>query len=276
MSTNTAPAPEPRPALVPPADAAGLVDWMLDRIPAELEDPRLSEGARVLLRAYYHEAGLLDSGRRAFFDRHFREAMRLGLGEVLAGKPGRVLDLGSGLGTQSFVFALAGAQVTALDMDEAACDALLERKALLETDTGRALPIEVVRGDAFARLEAGGEPFDGAYSLFAFNMMLPTPRMVKALSERTAPGAVVVIQDGDKRNLFKRFLEPRPDTLSPPELAACFRENGFEHAFSKPAVAVPPQLWRVLPGGAARALDSVTRSLPLMALSYVHGFRRLP
>ncbi|HYF22796.1 MAG TPA: class I SAM-dependent methyltransferase [Caulobacteraceae bacterium] len=273
MSTNTALASEPRLA-APPADAAALVDWMLDRISSELEDTRLSEGARGLLRAYYYEAGLLDPAKRPFFDRHFREAMRFGLTEVMANGPRRVLDLGSGLGTQSFIFALLGADVVALDLDRAALDALEERKALLEADTGRSLSIQVVCADAFDWLEAPGETFDAAYSLFAFNMMLPTSRLVKALAGRTAAGGVVVIQDGNNRNLFKRVLEPRPDTLSKAELAACFGANGFAHAFSKPAVAVPPPLWRILPGGLVRALDGATRPLPMLALSYVHGFRR--
>ena len=119
-------------------------------IPVELAALDLSQDERKSFTAYYEDAGLLRTWRRPFFRRHYATPLCVALQALFEGiESPRIIDLGAGSGTQSLLFAMLGARVTAVDMDSVAFRVLEKRKRLYEEQAGRPLAIDIVESDVF-------------------------------------------------------------------------------------------------------------------------------
>lgn len=249
----------------PPNEAA--VDRFFGNIGHEIQRAPDGEDARRL-GAYYREAGLLHRpDKKRFFQHHFVTNVAAAL-PILFGNSShpRIVDLGCGMGTQSILLALCGAEVIGVDLDEQAL-AVAERRARLYADaSGRRVDARFVCANALELDFAALAPVDAVYSLFAFNMIQPSAALLDRMVPALAPRAVVVIQDGNRRMWFNRLFRPRP-VLSASELQHVFRERGLD-ARSTGLYAVPPLAW-LLPA-LASPLDRVLRRSELFSGSLLH------
>jgi len=262
---------------LPPPSSVDLVEpdvWRwFGNIPAELALLALTEEERASVTSYYVSAGLMKKWRRPFFRHHYclplLEATRALFG---AKEEPRVLDLGCGIGTQSLLFALLGAHVIAADMDEMALGVLLKRKTLYEQRSGRRLSIDVLRGNAFEVDFSRHAPIDAVYSLFAFNMMQPTRKLLDRLVPHLSKNAAIVIQEGNRDHFYDRFLRRR--FLSPGEFQRWLHDLGFDDCRRIGGYAIPPPLWAIGPRWLLEPADRLLARSGVLAASYLHIAKR--
>jgi SAM-dependent methyltransferase len=225
----------------------------------ELEAGVHGGNERVQFDGYYMEAGLLRAWRRPFFWRHYAET----LAEATAFLFGSatmptILDLGCGSGTQSLLFALHGAKVVAADMDPVALRIFRRRLDLYQELCNRTLPVTIVQGNTFELDYEKLGPFDGVYSLFAFNMMQPSAKLVDTLLPHLAVGARWAVLDGNNLSVWNRLLPPRRRRVwSPRDMARELSARGFRVMSQHGGVALPPPVWTLVPYRAARSLDQL-------------------
>lgn len=239
-------------------------------IERELAELPLSEAERASFHEYYREAGLLTGWRRKFFRHHYVRPLQLAVGRIFEERLDvTVLDLGCGTGTQSILFALAGARVVGVDLDTHALGILRKRQAHYESLAGRKLDITLVSGNIF-ELDLGQYgPFSAIYSMFAFNMMQPTVKLVPRLARHLTSDAIFAVQDGNRIHLYNRFFRRR-SVLSRRELARELQAVGFTQIDHIGGYSIPPPFWTVLPRGLLTPLDRALCSLEPLAVSYLH------
>ena len=158
MSCNALYLPEPGTVL----SEANVQAWFAN-IAVELAEASLDRGGKEALGAYYRDAGLLRPAKATCFRAHFARPMAIALRHLFGtGSPRpRILDLGCGMGTQSLLFALLGAEVLGVDLDGGALETLGARMLFYEQKCGRPLAIERFEADTFSFDYQAHGPFDG-------------------------------------------------------------------------------------------------------------------
>lgn len=246
-------------------------------IPEEIRLAYMSAEDSAYFGEYYREAGMLRAWRRPFFMRHYAEPF-VAAANFLMSKPSEnervIVDLGCGCGTQSIALAMMGAKVIGLDMDQRALKILLQRKQFYESKIGHALDIQVFDGDVFSFDYSALGPIDGVYSMFAFNMMQPTTKLLDLLSPRMAPGGRFVIQDGNRLSWLSLLPSRRRKVLTPLELERELLARGFAESFLRGAISLPPVVWNVLPRGSLIQLDDAMNSSWFWPISYSAMFEK--
>jgi SAM-dependent methyltransferase len=235
----------------------------------------LSDSERASVIAYYCDAGLMRPWRRPFFRHHYVTPLLRAVRELFAVTPRpRILDLGCGTGTQSLIFALLGAEVVGVDLDDVALAVFRKRIALYEQHCQRSLPIHIHSGDVFRIDFDTLGPFDAMYSLFAFNMMQPTSGLLERLAPHFSSRAVIAIQDGNREHLFNRYFRKRKLVASREQLHAGLRRIGFSDVSHFGAYAIPPPVWAVVPRPALAVVDRMLSRVDPLAVSFLHVARR--
>ena len=233
----------------------------------------LSDDERRLFEGYYRAAGLLKGWRRPFFRHHYALPLLLAVVEFFkTAKRPRILDLGCGTGTQSLLFALLGADVVAVDMDESALDVFRKRKALYEYRSGRSLRISILSGNIFELNLHSVGPFSAVYSLFAFNMMQPARELLRRLEPHLTKQALFAIQDGNRGHFFNRFFRRR--FASRDELRAGLSAVGFASVCHIGGYAIPPVFWHLISARLLEPIDRLLTKSDLLTVSYLHVARR--
>jgi len=228
----------------------------------EDERERLS---KMMLEKY------LDAKARTFFAYHFSPLVQHAVRELFADNAHpHILELGCGSGSLSLLFALLGAKVTSVDMDDVLVGACRKRQAFYEQQFGKLdLEFHFANTFEFDYQKLGG--VDAIYSLFAFNMMQPTTGLLPRIIPALRPGGKFMISDGNRLNLYNRFMRKR-NVLTKSQMAAALKQNGCNVVTSHYQCCIPPALMR------NRALfsvagtgESVARALGLLrwfGLSY--------
>lgn len=232
--------------------------WYLN-VYFEVSTGFLNKDQQSYLMDYYSEAGLLRGWRCPFFRYHYAGSFTASLKFLLSGtkKKPFILDLGCGTGTQTLAFALMGAKVLALDMDDSALDILRKRIVFYERKANRTLDIRVQKANVFNFDFESIGPVDGMYSLFAFNMMQPSTKLISMLVRCLSDECRIVILDGNRTCWVPRlFAWRRRCVLSPVELRDEFVKCGFLIHDHYGGVVFPPALWFILPYTFLSRLDS--------------------
>lgn len=204
---------------------------------------------------------LLDARTRPAFLNHFgpllAEAVN-GLWSVagsrwpMAGERRRIVELGCGSGTCSILFGLLGAQVAALDQDPVLVSAARRRMRFYQSAmaggrrSGDGLDVTFERADAFEFDYSRLAPIDGVYSLFAFNLMQPSSRLLDTITPHLAPDARFVISDGNRDGLYNRLFRARR-CMSPRQVEQALEER-WQHVSSLSErfhAPVPPAVLRL-------------------------------
>jgi SAM-dependent methyltransferase len=225
----------------------------------ELEVGMHGANERAQFEGYYVEAGLLRTWRRPFFWRHYAETLEEAMAFLFGGtKTPTILDLGCGTGTQSLLFAVHGARVVAADMDTVALRVFRRRLELYQELCGRILPVTIIEGNTFELDYEKHGPFDGVYSLFAFNMMQPSAKLVDTLLPHLSVGARWAVLDGNNLSVWTKLLPSRQRRVwSPRDMARELSARGFRVVSQQGGVALPPPVWALVPYWAARSLDQL-------------------
>ena len=213
-------------------------------------------------RAYLDDPKVLgrivDPATRLFFAYHVGATVARVVRSLVAGRPrSRLLDLGCGSGSVALLLALGGARVIGIDRSPVAISVCRRRQGHYESQFGP-LPLTFHRGDVVEFPYAEIRPFDGAYSVFAFNLMQPSSVLLDRLLPALAPGGLVSIADGNKQSVVNRGRSsPGP---TPGALQAALEERGLSVVKLRFGGLVPSSLVRLAP--IRHLAEQVERSAP--------------
>jgi SAM-dependent methyltransferase len=231
----------------PGASETALLWQWYSNISQELKQQFLSDAERSCFIDYYEEAGLLRAWRRAFFRQHFVKTFARASEFLLTGmeRP-TILDLGCGSGTQSIYFALMGARVIAVDLDTTALSILEKRIMFYENIGGKKLDISIHCADAFKFDYGLHGSIDGIFSLFAFNMMQPSEKLIAAIMPYLSKNTRIAILDGNNDSWLSRLVPSRRRNVwSPPVFESFLEREGFIIRSHEGGITLPPLLWNL-------------------------------
>ena len=150
----------------------------------------LPDAERRTFQGYYQNFGTLESARmRWAYDRQLEEVT-----ELARSRPRlELFEVGSGCGTEALWFALAGANVTSIDIKTDRLNTARARQQVMEGYRGEKLNCEFRQQNL---LEVEGEKrFDLIWAEQAFHHLEPRADCVAAISRLLRPGGYVVISE---------------------------------------------------------------------------------
>jgi 2-polyprenyl-3-methyl-5-hydroxy-6-metoxy-1,4-benzoquinol methylase len=158
---------------------------------------------------YYHaliERPLTGS----LLERQVRGGLRGTYGYILArllrergNRPLRVLDAGSGLGTECILFGLSGAEVLGIDLREERHVVARRRIAFYEETLGLKLQVEFRLTNIFDLRER--DYFDLIWVHNAISHIHPVDGFLNLSREMLAPGGDIVVVDANRANLHRKL-----------------------------------------------------------------------
>lgn len=246
--------------------------------------PKLDDDARHQFGRYY--AGYLkrfDPYMRRSYDRRLEPLMR-------HANPGtRVLEVGSGCGSESLLMAIRGCDVTGLELHKQRLHTARQRLGLLAEATDAPLSCRFLTGSLFDddRVFGDAKGFDLIWMEEVFHHLEPRNRVAARIAELTRPGGRVVIAETNGLNplmqlsLFRARGLPKIRTFtddngrvhqygveritSARRLVRLFEDRGFETEFVRHERLFPNL------GMAPRALMALERGLQFLPRpSFVH------
>jgi SAM-dependent methyltransferase len=123
--------------------------------------------------------------------------------EILQSAPAglRILDAGSGYGTESLLFAWLGAEVTAVELVRERDDVARGRLEHFPSRAGAGGPLRIdfVNANILRYLEAA-RTFDVIWTMEAISHIYPPERFLALARERLAPGGILVLADPNRAN----------------------------------------------------------------------------
>lgn len=264
-----------------PTEVSAIVRSTYEQLSREMEEQPYSDDERRLMTNdnYYYGRFLRADTRHYAMESvvwNVARAIRyLGLDEPAAEL--RVVDIGSGLGMNSIIFAALGARVLGIDLDRRAVDLATKRVSWFEQVLGRPLAIEYRCGN-FADLDLSPwrGMLDRAFSMSAFSYITPLRGTVKRMAELLNGQGRAFIWDTNPDWLFLKRLRPSArDLPSPGAVAGEFRRVGFDVDVVGGGVAVPSAFWRSPALRPAVAwVNRVARRSHRLSISFVLGARR--
>jgi 2-polyprenyl-3-methyl-5-hydroxy-6-metoxy-1,4-benzoquinol methylase len=250
---------------------ADFLDWWL-------RHPVLPAPEQAVFNGYY-------AGYRARFGRYIRHHYSGQSAEITAlihtKEAPRLLEIGGGCGTEALWFALKGARVLAIDVNEERLNVARARKEIIERGIGRPLDIEFRFCSVFD-LDAPGA-FDLVWMEQAFHHVEPREKIYSTIAGLLALQGHVVISEANGWNpllqiqLFRlrgfktivdrttadgqRILYGNERITIPSAMARGFNEAGIEQQAAR--------YFRILPNiAAADALMPVERAIPQLAAPF--------
>jgi 2-polyprenyl-3-methyl-5-hydroxy-6-metoxy-1,4-benzoquinol methylase len=110
-----------------------------------------------------------------------------------AEKPVRLLDAGCGIGSESLMFAIAGAEVTGVDLIQNRLETAKQRKTFFECELRRPLALALINADLFKVLDS--IQFDAVWIREAISHIHPLEDFLRHLYKRLPIGGQVVVSD---------------------------------------------------------------------------------
>jgi SAM-dependent methyltransferase len=183
-----------------------------------------------------------------------------------------LLDIGSGLGMNSLIFASLGFDVVGVDLNADAVALATKQRALFEDRWQRPLNVRFIAADFHDyAATAPSDTFDRVFSMSAFAHIPPLEKTVGEIARMS------------KRANAKVYLwdinRPAIANATYPTLAAVkreFAETGFTRQFAIGGTVVPRQVWRA-PAAfhpIIRIADELLCRMPTLAFTYACEFSR--
>jgi SAM-dependent methyltransferase len=110
----------------------------------------------------------------------------------------RLLEIGSGCGTEAIWFAMCGAEVTSIDVNFERLQVAMARKAYIESVTGMELNLTFQLCSVFDHRVK--EPYDLIWMEQTFHHIEPRSQVYEVISRLLAPGCHVVISEANAWN----------------------------------------------------------------------------
>lgn len=254
----------------PEAFARADVGLFFDNVWLEIDQCRFTLRERDLLDGVML-GRFLSPATRAFFLYHFSPIIEKAVRTIFERRPApRILELGCGSGTMSLLFALLGAEVIGVDLDPAVVRACRKRQIFYESYAGK-LRLRFEAADAFEFPYRSAAPLDVVYSLFAFNMMQPTPRLLDLIRPALGPGGLLFISDGNNASIYNRLFRSRL-SLTPQGMQSALVERGFAPLETTYQCVLPAWLCRSAPlfrvGQTCERTLSSLGLMPRLGVSY--------
>ena len=217
----------------------------LENLEIEISRNLFTQNELLLLRdALYGK--FLDKSRRPFFLYHFlplwMNSVQILFREIT--KP-TIIELGCGTGTSSLLFAMLGAKVIGIEMDADLVGICNKRKQFYERHVGE-LNAEFYQANTFEFPFEKHAPVDAFFSLFAFNLMKPTNRLLGRMVPALKKGGKIVIIDGNTDNLYSYIIPSRRrlGVLSPSMMKKEMERLGCRVVSLKTHCGIPPFIFR--------------------------------
>ena len=177
----------------------------LDEINKELRFPAISEKNHQTLKKYYSG---WDEGFPLTKQYYYIERLAPVVDLIKKGKIKKILDIGSGCGTESIFFSSLGCCVVGIDLSEERISCAEERKAYYEKILGQKLNIDFKLGSLFDASIA--EKFDASWLMEAIHHIDPPLGALKSSYDLLKENGSIVISDPNALNLLvqiKLFLK---------------------------------------------------------------------
>lgn len=182
---------------------------------------------------------LLDNNKTSYFKYAYSDNFTIISKFLLSGAPNpTILDLGCGIGTQSIFVALKGANVIAVDIDIKALNIFRKRIHFYENIFSQKLNITIIEENALNIDFSSFKKIDGIFSMFAFNIMQPSKRLMQNLYLNMNKDCKIGIIDGNNQCWISRiFPSMKRAVWSPFEFKTELQDHNFrierlEGAFS--------------------------------------------
>ena len=201
---------------------------------SELDD----EARRQFERYYAGYVGRFNSYIRQSYDRRLEPLLSL----VQAGT--RVLEVGSGCGSECLFLATLGCDVTGLELGGRRLHAARERQSLLETLRGAPLPCRFLEGSLFdGDLDLGGKRFDVVWMEEAFHHLEPRNRVGERIAALVEAGGHLVIAETNVLNPLVQLSLLRARGL--PKIRTFTDDRGRTHEYGVERVTSARSLTRL-------------------------------
>ena len=201
--------------------------------------PELDNDARRQLRRYY-------AGYLKHFDPYMRHAYDRRLEPLLSRvRPrARVLEVGSGCGSESLLLASIGCDVTGFDLNPQRLHTARQRQCLLEERCGMPLTCRFLEGSLFDDdLDLGGELFDVVWMEEVLHHLEPRDRMAARIAALVRPGGHVVVAETNALNPLVQLSLLRARGL--PRIRTFTDHRGREHEYGVERVTSAPRTIRL-------------------------------
>ncbi len=186
--------------------------------------------------------------------------------------PYKLLDVGCGLGMQSLLFGMLGAQVVGLDLRPDCIELCRKRQAYYEKALGRRLDVTFEAADFLGSRDQPAGAYDGVFSMSAFIHIQPTESTVATIARLIRSRGRVFIWDMNARSLGRIRDEYTRKLPGPREVRHSFRRHGFDVQLLAGGAAVPRQFWRWRPTDPlCRLLDGLATKVVGLSFNFVLG-----
>ena len=212
----------------------------------ELELIDFTQEEKDFLIAYYKEAGLMKPWRSNFFRRHYSHSFYEASSFLMSNsiKQPKILDLGIGTGTQALLLCLLGAEVIGLDLDTLSLGIAKKRHTFYEKISGKKLLFDIKEANCFDIDYSSYGLIDGLYSMFAFNMMQPSEKLINLIAPFFSKNFRFVVIDGNNKGILARLLPSRKrEVWSPIEFSDNLLSHGLTINKHEGKITLPPVLW---------------------------------
>lgn len=247
-----------------------LWEWY-NNIKKELIEIDFTNQEKEYIKAYYEDAGLLRSYRRPFFKKHYIDTFEKAATYLLAGqKLPLIIDLGGGTGTQVIYLALQGAKMVCIDMDTMALTIQKKRIKYYEQKYNTKLNITLIEKNTFEIDYSSFGKINGLYSMFAFNMMKPSDKLLDKILPNVSNDFRMVILDGNQQNYLTSLFKVRKikGIWKPQEFANYLNNKGLEISKHHGGISILPIFWWFFPYSIGVKLDDFLNKNWLFPVSH--------
>lgn len=152
------------------------------------------------LRGYYSNYNLKNAN---YYGHYYAQRVRDAVNFVLNSLSPSVLDAGCGVGSESLLFSLLGANVIGVDLNKERLMVAKARIKYYEDKFGRDLPVKFILKNILKFHKP--ERFDLIWVLESISHIHPIEGFLKIVRENLKPEGIIIISDTNKFNPYARF-----------------------------------------------------------------------
>lgn len=160
----------------------------------------LSKQEREILRHYY--GYLINISHKRFRHRQNIYAQKAGPLVSSIALKAKILDCGCGLGSESILCGILGAEVTGVDLMEKRLAVANKRLNFYRSKLNKLIPVTFCLGSVFDM----SDTFDVIHAQEAISHIDPAGKFVKFAYEHLRPGGELIIMDGNALNPYRYLL----------------------------------------------------------------------
>jgi hypothetical protein len=142
------------------------------------------------------------------------------------------------------LLALLGADVIGIDLNQKLIDLCNKRKTFYRKYCS-GMKIEFAQRNVFEYDFSKHAPIDCIYSLFAFNLMRPTHKLLERITPFLSNQGKIHIIDTNTSSIYNKIIKSRrrPDILNPSRMQMVFENAGYKTVLNESDCMVPPFLF---------------------------------